>query len=82
MALVAFSQPSATSAQSSANTVTIYDTSTGKVIGHVTPTVQQPGQSQVAGPEILSWSPDGNRLMLSEGSDNAITIWEPGALPK
>lgn len=63
-------------------TITIYDTSTGKVIGHVAPTLKKSDQSQPMNAGVmLSWSPDGKRLMMSEGYDNAITIWEPAALP-
>lgn len=61
--------------------VSIYDTATGKVIGHVTVAVKKPDQPQSTSPLFLSWSPDGKRLMLSGGVGEAITIWEPGALP-
>ena len=73
--------PAATPVRPRSYTVSIYDTATGKVIGHVTVALKKPDQPQSTSPLYLSWSPDGKRLMLSGGVGEAITIWEPGALP-
>ena len=61
-------------------TVTLHDTSSGKVIARLTPNFNgfQNGQ---AGQEMLSWSPDGKHLALVDNVYGAITIWGPGALP-
>ena len=61
-------------------TVTLYDTRTGQVVLRLTPsfTGLQSGNS---GQEMLSWSPDGKHLALTDNIFGAITIWGPGALP-
>jgi hypothetical protein len=60
--------------------VSVYDTSTGKLVKQVTPsfTGMQVGSG---GNESLVWSPDGSRLLLVDNIYGAITIWGPGALP-
>jgi Tol biopolymer transport system component len=62
-------------------TVSVYDTSTGKLVKQVTPnfTDMQVGSSSN---QSLVWSPDGSRLLLVDNVYGAITIWGPGALPK
>ncbi|HEX8997612.1 MAG TPA: hypothetical protein VF812_16415 [Ktedonobacterales bacterium] len=68
-------------ALASAFTVSIYDTTTGKLIKQLTPSLAglQPG---AAGVETLAWSPDGAHLLLSDNFYGSITIWGPDQLPK
>ena len=64
----------------SAFTISLYDTATGKLVKHLTPNFAelQVGESQN---ELLEWSPDGKRLLLSDNIYGAITIWGPDSLP-
>lgn len=61
-------------------TISLYNTETGALVKRLTPsfTGLQAGNG---GQEVLAWSPDGSRLLLSDNAYGAITIWGPGALP-
>lgn len=67
-------------APATAFTVSIYDTTTGKLVKRLTPNFSGL-QAGPAGVETLAWSPDGVRLLLSDNIYGAITIWGPGELP-
>ncbi len=62
-------------------TVSIYDTTMGKLIKRLTPDFGGLLPSD-AGQGTLAWSPDGSHLLLADNVYGAITIWGPGALPK
>jgi hypothetical protein len=70
----------AASATAQTFTVSLYDTTTGKLVKRLTPNLAglQPGE---AAREALAWSPDGAHLLLMDNAFGAITIWGPGALP-
>lgn len=65
----------------SAFTVSLFDTTTGKLVKQLTPDIGGL-QTGPAGIEALAWSPDGKRLLLMDNVYGAITIWGPGALPQ
>lgn len=60
--------------------VVVYDCATGNILAKLTP-----GQIAAA-PEdtmrLLSWSPDGTRLLLFDERLGVLSVWGPGSLPK
>ncbi len=60
--------------------VDLYDCATGRKLASLIP--RGDNAVSLGGTDILRWSPDGSRLLLSSVTWGQVSLWEPGQLLK